>query len=88
MKNTYLLLGLGFLLWMLFFDAEDLMTQYQLRRRLSSLQAEKAYYLKHIEKIEKDRKGLTYNEDVLEKFAREKYFMRKPTEDVYVIVED
>lgn len=73
---------------MLCFDAEDLITQYKLRRRLSNLKAEKAYYRKQIEKIEQDRKGLTYDEDVLEKFAREKYFMRKPTEDVYVIVEE
>lgn len=88
MKNTYFLLGLGFLLWMLFFDAEDLVTQYRLRQKIKSLMAEQAYYLKQIDKIKKDRAGLANDEDLLEKFAREQYFMKKETEDLYIIVEE
>ena len=87
-KNPYLLLGMSFLLWMLFFDAEDLVTQYRLRSKLKNLAAEKAYYLKQIEKISKDREELASNEDLLEKFAREKYFMKKKTEDLYIIVDE
>jgi len=86
-KNPYFLLGLSFLLWILFFDAEDLLTQYRLRNRLSDLEAEKAYYLEQIEKIQQARRGLASNEDLLEKFAREKFFMKKEKEDLYVIVD-
>ena len=87
-KNPYLLLGLGFLLWMLFFDAEDLITQYKLKRKVKNLVAEKEYYLEQIARIRKDREELASNKDLLEKFAREKYFMKKKTEDLYIIVDD
>lgn len=86
LKNPYMLLGLSFLLWMLFFDSEDLVTQYRLQSRLHTLEGEKAYYLHQIAKIQQDGIGLAHNEDLLEKLAREKYFMKKKTEDLYIIV--
>jgi cell division protein DivIC len=86
-RNHYFLLGFSFLLWMLFFDSEDLVTQHRLRKKLFGLKAEKAYYLEQIEKIQQARKGLESDEDLLEKFAREKYFMKRKTEDLYVVVE-
>ncbi len=87
-RNPYFLIGLSFIVWMLFFDAEDFITQYRLRSRLRELQEEKRYYLEQIKKVSKDREGLTSNEELLEKFAREKYFMKKKTEDLYIIVEE
>lgn len=72
---------------MLFFDSEDLLTQYQLWRKRQKLQEEKVYYLAKIEEVKKDREELMTHEELLEKFAREKYYMKKPTEDVYVVVE-
>ena len=72
---------------MLFFDSEDLITQYQLRRKLKKLEEEKVYYLEKIEEVKKDREELMSNEELLEKFAREKYYMKKPTEDLYIVVE-
>jgi len=41
-----------------------------------------------IKDVEKDREELLSNDKLLEKFAREKYLMKKPTEDLYVIVQD
>ncbi len=87
-KNPYFLLGFSFLLWMLLFDSEDLITQYRLRKKLRNLEVEKAYYLEKIEKIQQDRRELANNENLLEKFAREKYFMKRKTEDLYVIVDE
>ena len=85
-KNPYLILGLSSLLWMFFFDSEDLVTQYRLRSKIKKLKSEKAYYLKQIEEIRQAKKELASNENLLEKFAREKYFMKKEKEDLYVIV--
>jgi len=86
--NPYFVLGLGALVWMCFFDSENLITQYSLRRRLNRLAAEKTYYLAQITQIQQARKELANNEDLLEKFAREKYFMKKEKEDLYVIVDE
>jgi len=73
---------------MLFFDSENLITQYRLRKKLRNLEVEKAYYLAQIEKIKQDRRELASNENLLEKFAREKYFMKRKTEDLYVVVDE
>lgn len=86
-RSSYFLMGLAFLTWMLFFDSEDLMTQYRLRSKLSKLEAEKTYYLQQIEQIKRDKEELANNEDLLEKFAREKYFMKKEKEDLYIVVD-
>jgi cell division protein DivIC len=87
-RNTYFLLGISFFFWMLFFDSEDFITQYTLWRKLNNLQAEKVYYLEEIEKVRQDREELTSNEALLEKFAREKYFMKKKKEDLYIVVDE
>ncbi|MEO1219543.1 MAG: septum formation initiator family protein [Bacteroidota bacterium] len=86
-RNPYLLVGIGFLTWMLFFDSEDLITQYRVWNQLKKLKDDKAYYLERIESIHRDREELMTQEELLEKFAREKYYMKRPTEDVYVFVD-
>lgn len=86
-RNFYVLTLLGFLLWMFLLDSNDLISQMKLRNKLSNLQEEKEYYLEKIEEVKKDREELMSNTELLEKFAREKYLMRKQTEDLYVIEE-
>jgi len=77
-----------FLFWMTFLDSNDLVTLFKMSMKLSDLEAEKEYYNQKIVEVEKDRNELMTNKELLEKFAREKYLMRKETEDVFVIVED
>ncbi len=84
-KSFYFVTGFSFFLWMLLFDAEDLLTLYQLRRKLHKLHRERIYYMEQIKQIKKNKQELTSNTDLLEKFAREKYFMRKKTEDLYIV---
>ena len=85
--NPYYLLTGIFLTWILFFDSEDLITQYRLSQKLKKLKEEKCYYVEQIEIVRKDREELMSNEGLLEKFAREKYLMKKSTEDLYIIEE-
>ncbi|AMM51402.1 septum formation initiator [Rufibacter sp. DG15C] len=86
-KNFYFLTGVVFLVWMIFFDSNDFITQYQTSRKLAILEEERDYYVEKIQEVQKDRKELLSNPELLEKFAREKYLMKKPTEDLYIIVE-
>lgn len=86
-KKPYLTLTIGFIIWMLFFDSADLITQYKLTRRVKKLHEEQIYYLQQIEVVTKERQELMSSEELLEKFAREKYLMKKPTEDIYIIEE-
>jgi len=55
--------------------------------KLRSLDDEKEYYIQKVAEVEKDRKELMTNKELLEKFAREKYLMKKETEDIFVIEE-
>ncbi|WP_109832139.1 FtsB family cell division protein [Reichenbachiella versicolor] len=86
--NFYLIVGVGFLFWMLFFDSNDFYSQYQLRSKLIELEQEKKYYQDKVKEVEQDREALLKDKDKLEKFAREKYYMKKDNEDVFVILEE
>ncbi len=87
-KNFYIVVGLCFLVWLSFLDSNDLITRFSMSAKLHSLENEKEYYQKKIEEVEKDRKELMTNKELLEKFAREKYLMKKESEDVFIIQED
>lgn len=88
LKNKYLISGLAFVTWMLFFDRNDLMSQYEYRKQLNKLEAEKGFYTIESEKTVKDLTELTTDRSKLEKFAREKYLMKKENEDIFVIIKE
>ena len=73
---------------MLFFDQHDFISQLQLQSELKQYQEDKEYYRKRITETEQGLNELLTNEDNLEKFAREKYLMKKDNEDVFVIFEE
>lgn len=88
LRNFYVVSGLIFITWMLFLDSNDLMSRFRLSSKLGSLEDEKSYYEEKIKEVEKDREELFGDKESLEKFAREKYLMKKENEDVFIIVEE
>jgi cell division protein DivIC len=87
LRNGYFLSGLLFLLWMLFLDSNNLIARYQLSSKLNALENEKEYYEQKIQEVQKDHDELFGDRESLEKFAREKYLMKKETEDIFIIQE-
>lgn len=87
-KNFYFIFGFSFLIWMLFIDTNDVFTQMKLRNKLHNLEDEKAYYLEKIDEVREEREELLSNDELLEKFAREKYLMKKESEDLFIVVEE
>ena len=85
-KNKYMLALLILAVWMLFFDRNDIISQMGMRGKLSQMKQDKLYYTEEIEKNKKEMEELMTNPKTLEKFAREKYLMKKDDEDVFVIV--
>ena len=85
LKNKYVLTVLAFLVWMMFFDRNDVFMQFSQRSKLSQMQQDKLYFKEEIEKNQKIMDDLMNNPEKLERFAREKYLMKKDDEDVYVI---
>ncbi|MFN8308620.1 MAG: septum formation initiator family protein [Chitinophagales bacterium] len=75
-----------FAVWMLFFDENNLLNQWQRRKELHELRNKETFYKKEIEKVNKQYEEITTNRQTQEKFARENYMMKKDSEDVFVIV--
>lgn len=87
-KSFYFLSGMVFLSWMLFFDSNDIYSQFMLKRKVTNLESEKAYYLDKIEQVKNDKEALLNDKELLERFAREKYFLKNEGEDLFIIVEE
>jgi len=65
-----------------------MLSQYEYRAEVHKLQEEKDFYEKETAQVKKDLDELNTNLNTAEKFAREKYYMKKDNEDVFVIVRE
>ncbi len=73
---------------MLFFDSNDVISQWKLSHKEAELENAKEFYESKIVEVKNDREALLNNKDLLEKLAREKYLMKKESEDIFIIVEE
>ena len=73
-----------FTVWMVFFDANSYLIHSELNKEISDLELEKKYYQREIETDKKAIKELSTS-DGIEKLAREKYYMKRENEDIYII---
>lgn len=85
-KNKYFIVTFLFLMWLLFFDQNNILNRWEMQRKLKQLQLDKAYYLNEIAKDSLAIINLMTNPENLEKFGREKYLMKKNNEDIFVII--
>ena len=85
--NKYLVAILLFLAWFVFFDENSFLAHQENKQRLEELIRQKEYYIEKIASDKQKLKDLNAGKEQLEKFAREQYFMSKPDEDVFIVVE-
>lgn len=83
-KNIFVVIFVVFAVWMLFFDSNSWFIHHELNTEIKELEAEKEYYRDEIKKDKKAIKELSSEEGV-EKLAREKYYMKKANEDIFII---
>jgi len=89
LRNKYFLSGTAFLVWMLFFDSQDLITTHiRQRQELEKLQASRTYYTTETGTIREELKQLQEDPALLEKYAREKYRMKRDNEDLFIIPDE
>jgi cell division protein DivIC len=88
LRNKYFLCTAGFIAWMLFFDPRDVYTQIERTKELNDLRASKRYYQEQITVESTELQQLKNNPATLEKYAREKYLMKRENEDLFVISEN
>lgn len=59
-----------------------------MNNELNNLENEREYYEQKITEVKAEQDALLKDKEKLEKFAREHYLMKKPTEDIYILVEE
>lgn len=85
--NKYFLTTIAFIVWLVFFDSNNLVTRNKLQQKLDVLNQEKQFYLQEIRKDSTLTRQLLEDSLRLEKFAREKYLMKKEGEDLYLVID-
>ena len=76
---------IGFTFWIAFFDENNLINLIEYKLELNHLNEEQEYYKREIVKAKKDLEDLTTNVENLERFAREKYLMKRDNEEIFVL---
>ncbi len=84
MKNIYVLVLTAFVIWMIFFDANSLLIHRELNHEIKKLEKQKEFLQGEIDKDKVILEKLS-DKDELEKFAREKYYMKKANEEIFLI---
>lgn len=82
--NIYVVILTVFVIWMLFFDENSYLTHREFNKEIKELEVWIDY---HKNKIEKDKETIKklQNNLQLERYARERYLMKKENEDIYII---
>lgn len=83
-RNKFVFTGILFLIWIGFIDDNNIIAQVEARLKLSAVNTEREFYLKETQKSLDDLKLLQNDRALLEKFAREKYLMKKDNEEIFV----
>ena len=84
--NKYLVTTIAFLVWLTVFDKNNLINQLETYKDMKKLEKERAYFIEEIRKDKQTSSELKTNQRNLEKFAREKYMMKKDDEDIFLII--
>lgn len=82
--NKYVIVLVFFAIWMLFLDNTSYLVHRELDKQIQELEDNKTYYQQEINKDKKSIEKLN-DPDQIEHYAREKYFMKKDSEDIYII---
>ena len=88
LKNKYLLTGLAFVIWLAFFDRNNLVSQLKSHKVLNDLNTEKKFYIDQAQQDSAALHELTTDTASMERYAREKYMMKRDSEDIYIIVRE
>jgi cell division protein DivIC len=84
LTNTFVMILIPFIIWMLFFDENSYLIHSKFDKEIEDLESTISFYE---DKITKDKETINKLQDSLEleRFARERYLMKKENEDIYII---
>ena len=83
--NKYFISSILYLIWMLFFNEKDVITEFKRKGKLNELQKSEEHLNDVIKETKQELGNLKNNAQTIEKYAREKYLMKKENEDLFII---
>ncbi len=86
--NRYTIIGFCFVIWMIFFDQNSLFTHLELDKQIKNLEQDETYFKQHLEDENQKLKVLTENPAEIERIAREKFYLKKDNEDIFIIQQE
>lgn len=88
LKSLYLITFIFWVVWIAVLDNNNISVVLSNKMKMHELEKEREILLEKIVNVKRERNEVIGNPKLLEKWAREKYMMRKPNEDVYIIVDE
>lgn len=85
--NRFILATLFFVVWLLFFDTYAFYDHRIIDKEINKLEENRDYYQAEINSDDKNIRKL-YRKEEVERYAREKYYMKRENEDIYIIDSD
>lgn len=85
LRNYYVLLGGIALVWILFFDRYNFLDRLQTQLRIKQLREDVVFFRAERDRIEETRNMMESDITEIERFARERYMMKRPNEDLFLI---
>lgn len=86
--NKYVLITSLFVVWMTFFDDASLLQHIRIDREIGELKKDRSFYKKQLEEVKTELKKVQDDPKSIEKIARERFYMKKDQEDIFVVVEE
>ncbi len=87
-RSRFSLLLLSYCIYLFFFSQNTIISQVKLAFQVNKLSKEEKYYANEIKKVNQEQKLLFSGVDQMEKYARENYWMKRDSEDLYIFVEE
>tara|TARA_B110000967_G_scaffold164178_1_gene171388 strand:- start:574 stop:891 length:318 start_codon:yes stop_codon:yes gene_type:complete len=87
LRNKYLIIFLFFILWIIFIDDYNLINQSKIKNTVDELKSQKEFYINEIKSDSTELYLLQNDPAEQERFAREKFLMKKENEDIFIIRE-
>lgn len=86
--NRYTIISLCFIVWMIFFDQNSFFTHLELDKQIDNLEKDEVYFEENLRNEEEKLKVLTENPAEIERIAREKFYLKKDNEDIFIIQQE
>ncbi len=85
LRNKYIIVTLAFIIWMLFFDLKDWRLMSHKTQKLKGLKQSEKILTAQINETRKELNLLRTDAGSIEKYAREKFYMKKDNEDLFIM---